>query len=597
MKKIVHPSYFVFDPSSNRIDFSTFPNFNFTYLYAVINVTAGKLIYSTAGEPAGLQGSYSAPFLNLNFDTTLMAGADELQIIYNMPAQPIADTDENGIMSTIDIDSGERGLNFNLLNSSFGGRINEPLSSPHEDKALAIGINSGGFLRSPAIDPVTNQLIVDISQSGTISTSIVNNPQVLSYPYNPSTASPVSFGAGATDVNTQRVTANINQINDLFFVGPSVSAVQNNIILGGASAIDCLGYRSFSAQLVVTASAGSFIFEASNDNVNFSSIPVINQAVVNGVTVVGAIPAVAGFVIYTGATNFRYLRIRIVSALTGGTVTAYVKLSPIAFIPIVQTISNFTASNLNANVSGSVTVSGSLTTVSTVSTVTSSNLSIPIAITDVASAALTTTTTTATITPTFGTSYVVNVPVTLVSGTSPTLDISIEESDDSGTNWFKVYDFPRITSNGIYRSPGLAFFGNRVRYVQTVTGGSPSFTRSINRLQSSYPAIPVRQMVDRTISLTTLNSVTPTLMTRVCGDSNQLIINVGAITTTAPAIQLEGSEDFALTWYPIGSPLTAAANSTVQITVVGIAASAVRARVSTAGVGVTPGYVKVKVHD
>lgn len=243
-----------------------------------------------------------------------------------------------------------------------------------------------------------------------------------------------------------------------------------------------------------------------------------------------------------------------------------------------------------------VTTVGSITAVTTVGSITSANLAIPGTIADVASAALTTTTTTATLTPTFGISYQVNIPVTAVTGTNPTLDASIEESDDSGTNWFKVYDYPRITATGIYRSPVIPLTGNRIRYVQTVGGTTPSFTRAVNRLQSSYPALPQRQLVDRTIVLTTLNSVTPVLLTRDCGNATQLVINIGA-ATTAPQIQLEGSDDFGATWYSIGSPLTAVASSTVQVTVDNINAAAVRARVSTAGVGVTAGYVMIKAHD
>jgi hypothetical protein len=267
--------------------------------------------------------------------------------------------------------------------------------------------------------------------------------------------------------------------------------------------------------------------------------------------------------------------------------------------PVTQVV-NATAANLNATVAGALTSVGTITTVTgvtTVSSVTSAQLAIPAIQVDIVSAALTTTTTTGVLTPNFGISYQVNIPVTVVSGTSPTLDVTIEESDNTGVDWYKVYDFPRITGTGIYRSPHIPFFGNRVRYVQTVGGTTPSFTRSINRLQSSYPALPQRQLIDRTISLTTLNSTTPILLTRDCGNATQLIINVGAITTTAPAIQLEGSDDFGTTWYSIGSPLTAVASSTVQITVTTLNSAAVRARVSTAGVGVTAGYVMIKAHD
>jgi hypothetical protein len=104
-------------------------------------------------------------------------------------------------------------------------------------------------------------------------------------------------------------------------------------------------------------------------------------------------------------------------------------------------------------------------------------------------------------------------------------------------------------------------------------------------------------LINRTIVLTTLNSTTPSLDTRDCGNRAQLVVNVGAITTTAPAIQLEGSDDNGDSWYSIGAPLTAVASSTVQQTVVDINAALMRARISTAGVGVTAGYVMIKAHD
>lgn len=218
---------------------------------------------------------------------------------------------------------------------------------------------------------------------------------------------------------------------------------------------------------------------------------------------------------------------------------------------------------------------------------------IPTIVADVASGAITSSATVSAITPAFGSSYEVNIPVTAVTGTNPTMDVSIEESDDNGTNWFKVYDFPRITATGIYRSPKLLLTGNRVRYVQTITGTSPSFTRSVNRLQCSDIISPIRQLVDRTIVLTTLNSVTPSLNIQNC-DNIQMNINVGAITTTAPALQLEGSDDNGLTWTAIGTPQVAVANSTISLRVADVNVQLVRARVSTAGVGVTAGHVLIK---
>ena len=244
-----------------------------------------------------------------------------------------------------------------------------------------------------------------------------------------------------------------------------------------------------------------------------------------------------------------------------------------------------------ANTIGAVNLAANQT-LGTLTTLTSGNLGIPGIIADVASAALAATATTAAFTPTFGTSYEVVIPVTAMTGTAPTLDVGVEESDDSGTNWFRVYDFPRITGTGIYRSPKLALTGNRIRYVQTLGGATPSFTRSISRLQSSDTTATIRQQFDRVVSLTTLGATTVALNVQNCRNA-QLVLRLGA-ATTPPALQLDGTDDNGLSWYPIGSPLTGVASSTVQLTVNNVQSQQIRARVATAGTGVTPDYVLLK---
>jgi len=232
--------------------------------------------------------------------------------------------------------------------------------------------------------------------------------------------------------------------------------------------------------------------------------------------------------------------------------------------------------------------------IGTVSAVTSANLGIPGIVADVASAAITTTTTTGTLIPSSGNSYSVNIPVTAVSGTNPTMDVQIQESPDTATNWYAVYDFPRITATGSYSSPVLPLTGNRIRYVQTLTGTTPSFTRTINRLQTTFDAPYIRQLFDRTVTLTSLSNTTAALFAQQLTKNVQLSINVGAITTTAPALQLQVSDDGQTSWTSIGSPLTAVANSTVTVPINNVTAQFYRAIVTTAGVGVTAGYVMIR---
>lgn len=239
-----------------------------------------------------------------------------------------------------------------------------------------------------------------------------------------------------------------------------------------------------------------------------------------------------------------------------------------------------------AQVSATQPVSGTIT-----ANVAAATLSIPTLVADVASAAITTTATTGALTPGAGLSYSVNIPVTVMTGTNPTLDVVVQESDNTGTDWVEVYHFPRINATGIYRSPPLRNRGNRVRYVQTLGGTSPSFTRAINRLQRQDQVDQYSQLIDRAISLITLNAATSGL--NVQGAKNaQVVLNLGA-ATTPPQIQLEGSEDNN-TWYPLGSPLVGVANSTVSLMVNNVSPAFIRGRVSTVGATVTPGYLLIK---
>jgi hypothetical protein len=392
----------------------------------------------------------------------------------------------------------------------------------------------------------------------------------------------------------------IDNIIDVPVIGAAAQTVIVNNILtttAGTNGSDLLSYRSVCVQVVSTGTAGTFIFEGSNDPVNnFQTIPVWNQLILTGTPITAAITATASQIGYIFPRTFRYIRLRIVTTITGGSIQALSTYSQSAFAPPVQQIAQNTAANLLATVSGTVTANqGTMVALPAgANLIGAISSGIPEAIADVASAAITTTATTAIITPTRGSSYIVNIPITVVSGTLPTLDVNIEESDDSGTTWFTVYSFPRIIAAGFLRSPKLPLTGNRVRYVQTLSGTTPSFTRAINRLQSNDTAPIYRQLIDRSIVLTTLNSTTPSLI--VGGAQNiTLELNIGT-ATTVPVLTLEGSGDNGVTWYIInsGATLTATANSTVTLTLNGFSPQLIRARISTIGATVVAGYVLLR---
>lgn len=72
------------------------------------------------------------------------------------------------------------------------------------------------------------------------------------------------------------------------------------------------------------------------------------------------------------------------------------------------------------------------------------------------------------------------VPVTAASGTTPTLDIVLEDSPDNGTTWFTVATATQLTAVGqaaIRLGINTAFAG-RLRLRWTIGGTTPSFTFS-----------------------------------------------------------------------------------------------------------------------
>jgi hypothetical protein len=362
-----------------------------------------------------------------------------------------------------------------------------------------------------------------------------------------------------------------------------ITAIQATIgtpVAGGTVAGDVSRASNLMAFCLGTFSGVNVTFEgsieATGDN-NWFGIQAVRSNANTIETATGALSAVPAYAWEMSVNALKRVRVRCTARVSGTQSWRFVQ-GTYATEPIPA-----------AQISGTQPISGTVT-----ATVAAATLSAPVIVADVASAALTTTTTTAALTPTAGTSYEIVIPVTVVTGTTPTLDIGVEESDDTGTNWFRVYDFPRITATGIYRSPKLPLVGNRVRYVQTVAGTTPSFTRSVQRLQSNESVASIRQLIDRSLASTqTLNAVTPSLNVQNCR-SAQILITAGAITTTAPALQLEGSDDNGLTWYALGTPLTAVASSTVRAVVVDTNSQLLRARVSTAGSGATLTHVLLK---
>jgi len=388
--------------------------------------------------------------------------------------------------------------------------------------------------------------------------------------------------------------------------GPALqTAVTNNLLSSISAANDCLAYRTVGLQITPagTITAGTIVFEASNDNVTFTAVPLYD------ITSLTAAP-VTTYTLATGVTRmfvaslpYRYFRVRLSAAVTGtaASVQAFATFSTLPFHPLSQQIQNATA----ANVQATVTATNLSTNVAQIAATAAAALTSAAAAAkglgvmaiaaaqnaDKASAAVTTTSNSGTIAADFGSSLSALINVTAFSGTNPTLDIALQESFDNGTTWQDIYHVPRIITGTItYTVPAIAIGGRR-RWSYTLGGTTPSFTFSITAMQGQGSPVIVRHFYDRTINPNVAGNTSASFNCEGC-QSITLAFNSGAVTTTPCAVRLQFSNDGS-NWYSASAALTTVAGSTVAIaSTQGVQGKFCRAVVDTQGTGQTLNFVE-----
>ncbi|NCX93777.1 MAG: hypothetical protein EBX40_03775, partial [Gammaproteobacteria bacterium] len=457
----------------------------------------------------------------------------------------------------------------------------------------------------------------NISQYGGTSTTLGQKAMSASMPVTiasdqsslPTTTNINQYGGAAVSLGQKVMTAsmpvvissdqsNVNTLQpDVYITGAVTNLLNNNLILAsaGSSSYDAAGYKSGSIQVVTAATSGNFTFEGSNDNTNFQVIPVFRNDLASPPAILTSITATASQFIYTFPIKFRYLRLRISSALNNNC-QAFTKLSQESWSPTIPTVVQATGSNLNAVISGSLTSAG------TVSQATASSLNCTAVVagatlqagatTDITSAALGAGTVNSNQVSTGSlqaSSFAIY--VTAVSGT-PTYDIDVQETMD-GTSYYTIYSFERITATGQYYSPVIKHSGSGLRYVRTVGGTTPSVTSSVVRVSRQGQAETMRRFINRTIVPNTLNSNTGSFFCDGVEDFN-LIVRCTA-QTTAATIALEFSHDNT-NWFTSTASVTTAVGI-VQAKIINEQWKFVRATVTAAGTGITLGEVTIGGHS
>lgn len=146
--------------------------------------------------------------------------------------------------------------------------------------------------------------------------------------------------------------------DDYFITGGTArSTVNDNLLAGsGSAAIDTMALgngfgsaHSFYIQVNGSSgiSAGAVTIEGSNDNINFTAIPYFDGASSSAAWTAAAVTVAASTSRFLwGATHFRYLRARISTAFSGGTVSAIARLSTAPLSNGAVTAQQNTAANL-----------------------------------------------------------------------------------------------------------------------------------------------------------------------------------------------------------------------------------------------------------
>lgn len=158
----------------------------------------------------------------------------------------------------------------------------------------------------------------------------------------------VSTNLGAADTGTQRVTVDTDQV----ITGAAAqTATVNNIIptSSGATSTDVTGFQSGSIQLNSTGTAGTYILEGSNDDTTFVTIPMFNKVLVTGLPITASVTASSSTIIYTFPIDFRRIRLRIATTITGGSIQAITDLRHASWTPVVTSIASPTTANNTGN--------------------------------------------------------------------------------------------------------------------------------------------------------------------------------------------------------------------------------------------------------
>lgn len=330
-------------------------------VYTISQATAANLNATVTGTVTTNGTIFAFSPLGTNSTTTqLAAGATFTGIIESIVNQQsysiLFFSDQNSIITIKQyIDLAGTKLISSLSYTYTAGSTNFARSGVANGNYLQVTVqNTGGS--------TTTMLQLDTAYGTIPAATPLNNAPIA---INEINGTVVSTGIGASDAGTQRNALVNEQVQDLYFTGQATqTATIQNIIPSTSSvnATDVTGFSSGSIQIVSTGTGGTFIFEGANDSAtsaNYVTIPVWNATVQSGTPIQAAITATSSAILYVFPINYRYIRVRIATTITGGSIQAFTTIKRANFTGSALQIAQATANNLNMTLGG-----GTVTTLS-----------------------------------------------------------------------------------------------------------------------------------------------------------------------------------------------------------------------------------------
>ena len=146
--------------------------------------------------------------------------------------------------------------------------------------------------------------------------------------------------------------------------------------------------------------------------------------------------------------------------------------------------------------------------------------------------------------------------ITNITGTNVGIDVSVDYSMDNGTSWTPYYQFPRMSTVGVLRSPYITNPGQYIRYRIVLTGTTPSVTYELWKTTSLFVTNNVfKQLYDRTTNVIAVNNTTIPIFVGAAIEVDVIVdLNFTSITTT-PIFIVELSAD-GVDWTSSGNTIT-----------------------------------------